>query len=106
MKRFGSLLLAAVLGSVITIAATQWLVKDQQSGVKIEHITGTPASQVAYTVNDLGQVVPLDFTGTAEKVTRAVVHIRSIQEKSTRTNQQVPEAFRFFFDEPYENQGP
>jgi len=104
MKRFGSLMLAAVLGSVITIAATQWLMKDQQSGVKIEHITGTPASQVAYTVNDLGQMVPLDFTGTAEKVTKAVVHIRSIQEKSTNSNQQVPDAFRFFFDEP--NQGP
>jgi Do/DeqQ family serine protease len=98
-------MLAAVLGSVITIVASQWLMKDQQSGVKIEHVTGMPASQVAYTVNDLGQVVPLDFTGTAEKVTKAVVHIRSIQEKSTRSNPQVPDAFRFFFDEP-ENQGP
>jgi serine protease Do len=105
MKRFGSLLLAAVLGSVITIVATQWLVKDQQPGVQIEHITGAPASQVAYTVNDLGQVVPLDFTGTAEKVTRAVVHIRSIQDKSTRSNSQIPEAFRPFFEGP-ESQGP
>lgn len=105
MKRFGSLLLAAVLGSVITIVATQWLVEDQQSGVKIEHITGAPASQVAYTVNDLGQVVPLDFTGTAEKVTKAVVHIRSIQEKSARVNPQIPEAFRPFFEGP-ESQGP
>ena len=105
MKRFGSLLLAAMLGSVITIVATQWLVKDQQSGVKIEHITGAPASQVAYTVNDLGQVVPLDFTGTAEKVTKAVVHIRSIQEKSARGNSQIPEAFRPFFEGP-ESQGP
>lgn len=105
MKRFGSLLLAAMLGSVITIVATQWLVNDQQSGVKIEHITGAPASQVAYTVNDLGQVVPLDFTGTAEKVTKAVVHIRSIQEKSARGNSQIPEAFRPFFEGP-ESQGP
>ncbi len=106
MKRFGSLILAAVLGSVITIAATQWLVKDQKAGVKIEHIAGVPSSQVAYTVNDAGEVVPLDFTGTAEKVTRAVVHIRSIQEKTTRNNPEIPDAFRFFFDQPYENQGP
>jgi len=105
MKRFGSLFLAAVLGSVLTIVATQWMVKDQQPGIKIEHITGTPASQVAYTVNDLGQVVPLDFTGTAEKVTRAVVHIRSLQEKTVRSNPQIPDAFRFFFDEPFEGQG-
>jgi Do/DeqQ family serine protease len=106
MKRFGSLLLAAVLGSVITIAATQWLLKDQQSGVKIEHIAGLPAAQVAYTTNENGTIVPMDFTATAERVTKAVVHIRSIQEKSTRSAQQVPDAFRFFFDGPYENQGP
>jgi serine protease Do len=105
MKRFGSLLMAAVLGSVLTIVASQWLMKDQQSGVKIEHITGSPASQVAYTVNDLGQVVPLDFTGTAEKVTKAVVHIRSLQEKTTKSNPQIPDAFRFFFDDPSESQG-
>jgi len=106
MKRFGALLLAAVLGSGITIVTTQWFVPNQQSGVKIEHVTGTPASQVAYTVNDLGQVVPLDFTETAERVTKAVVHIRSIQEKAPRTNQEIPDAFRFFFDEPNQNQGP
>jgi serine protease Do len=107
MKRFGSLLLAAILGSVITIVASQWLIKDQQQGVKIEHINGVPASQVAYQVNEQGQVVPLDFTGTAEKVTKAVVHIRSTQENVSSDNSQIPEQFRqFFFDSPFENQGP
>lgn len=107
MKRFGSLLLAAVLGSVITIVASQWLMKDQQQGVKIEHINGVPSSQVAYQVNEQGQVVPLDFTGTAEKVTKAVVHIRSTQERVASEDSQIPEQFRqFFFDSPFENQGP
>ncbi|HNV27728.1 MAG TPA: Do family serine endopeptidase [Cyclobacteriaceae bacterium] len=107
MKRFGSLLLAAILGSVITIVASQWLMKDQQQGVKIEHINGVPASQVAYQVNEQGQLVPLDFTGTAEKVTKAVVHIRSTQERVSSENSQIPEQFRqFFFDSPFENQGP
>jgi len=107
MKRFGSLLLAAVLGSVITIGASQWLMKDQQQGVKIEHINNVPAAQVAYQVNEQGLVVPLDFTGTAEKVTKAVVHIRSTQERTVADDSQIPEAFRqFFFDGPYENQGP
>lgn len=107
MKRFGSLLLAAILGSVITIVASQWLMKDQQQGVKIEHINGVPAAQVAYQVNEQGQVVPLDFTGTAEKVTKAVVHIRSTQERVSSENSQIPEQFRqFFFDSPFENQGP
>ena len=106
MKRFASFFLAAMLGSGITIVTTQWLMKDQQqSGVKIEHMTGVPATQAAYTLNGEGQVVPLDFTGTAEKVTKAVVHIRNKQEGTTRTNPQVPDAFRFFFEGP-ENQGP
>jgi Do/DeqQ family serine protease len=76
-------------------------------GVKIEHVNGLPVSQVAYTTNEKGEVVPLDFTGTAEKVTQAVVHIRSTQEARTSGNSQVPDAFRhFFFDSPFENQMP
>jgi len=107
MKHFGSLLLAAVLGSVITIVASQWLIKDQPQGVKIEHINGVPASQVAYEVNEKGEIVPMDFTGTAEKVTKAVVHIRSVQERTTRNDSQIPEQFRqFFYDSPFENQRP
>jgi serine protease Do len=106
MKRFGSILLAAVLGSVITIVASQWLAKDQQQGVRIEHVNGVPTSQVAYRVNEEGEMVPLDFTGTAESVTKAVVHIRSTQERSTRDNSQIPEQFRYFFDGPGESQGP
>ncbi len=107
MKRFGTLLLAAVMGSVMTIVATQWLVPAQQAGVKIEHINSIPGAQVAYQLNEQGEVVPLDFTGTAEKVTQAVVHIRSTQERTERNNSQIPEPFRqFFFDNPYENQAP
>lgn len=107
MKRFGSLLLAAILGSVITIVATQSFLKQQAQGVKIEHVNGLPVSQVAYTTNEKGEVVPLDFTGTAEKVTKAVVHIRSTQESRASENSQVPDAFRhFFFDSPFENQMP
>jgi serine protease Do len=106
MKRFGSLLLAAVLGSVMTIAAFQWLMEDQR-GVRIEHITGVPASQIAYSVNENGQVTPLDFTGVAERVTKAVVHIRSVQNRTTaRSNPQIPDAFRFFFEGPFDNQMP
>lgn len=104
MKRFGSLLMAAVLGSVITIVASQWLMKDQRQGVTIEHINSLPASQVAFQLNEKGEAVPLDFTGTAEKVTQAVVHISSTQE--VQGNEEIPDAWRFFFDGPYENQRP
>ena len=35
MKRFGSLFLAAVLGSIVTLVSTQWIDKDE-NGVKVD----------------------------------------------------------------------
>lgn len=83
MKRFASLFAAAVLGSVCTVASYQWLA-DKKGDVKFEHLTGVPASKVAYKVDENGQVVPLDFTTAAEKVMPAVVHIRSTQDQASR----------------------
>jgi serine protease Do len=106
MKNFGSLMLAAVLGSVMTITATQWM-GEKKEGVTIEHVSGVPISQVAYTTNEKGEMVPLDFTGTAEKVTKAVVHIRSTQTGGpSRRTQEIPEQFRQFFQFEPGQQGP
>lgn len=98
MKRFGSLLLAAILGSSITLMTTQWL-GPKNEGVKIEHISGVPSSQVAYHVNEKGEAVPLDFTTIAEKVTKAVVHIRSTSKGQTLSKETNPnnDPFQFYF---------
>lgn len=99
MKRFGSLLLAAILGSSITLVSTRWF-GDEKEGVRIEHTTAVPSSQVAYHVSDNGVVAPLDFTATAEKVTKAVVHIRSTSEGQATSRERTPDAndpFQFFF---------
>jgi len=105
MKRFGSLVIAAVMGSALTLFTTQYF-QDQNEGVRIEHV-GTPVSQVAYTRNENGEVVPLDFTVIAEKVTRAVVHIRSSSEAMARnrTPDRTNDPFEFFFG-PDRQQGP
>ncbi|CAN5495363.1 Do family serine endopeptidase [soil metagenome] len=108
MKRFGSLLLAAVLGSSLTLLSTQWF-SSEKEGVKIEHLASVPSSQVAYTVNEKGESVPLDFTTTAEKVTKAVVHIKSISDgqvaaRDERQNQNDP--FQYFFDQRQQQRGP
>src|SRR6478752_9315789 len=100
MKNFGSLVLAAILGSVITITAYQWLGKDKSNGVKIEHIDGMPTSQVAYRINEKGEAVPLDFTGTAEKVTKAVVHIRSTQTSGVSRDRESNDPIQQFFFGP------
>lgn len=100
MKRFGSLILAAVLGSALTLASTQWWFGPQNKAVIIEHVAGVPTAQAGYHVNENGEVVPLDFTATAEKVTKAVVHIRSTSEGKTVYRDRTPDTndpFQFFF---------
>lgn len=105
MKKFGSLVLAAVLGSVCTVASFQWLDKDEP-GVKLEYLSGTPASKVAYKIDEHGQTIPLDFTSAAEKVMPAVVFIRSTQENLRRGEEtQSQDPFREFFG-PQVPRGP
>jgi len=104
MKRFGSLLLAAVMGSAITVAINDWMPgKDEPA--KIERVTGVPTARVGYTVNEKGEAVPLDFTGTAEKVTPAVVHIRAVSEGNSSV-QRNDDPFQFFFGPSPRQQGP
>lgn len=97
MKRFGSLLVAAILGSTITLISTGYFTRANEP-IKIEHVA-VPSAPVAYTANSKGEIVPLDFTTTAEKVTKAVVHIRSTDDGRT-ASRQAPDAmdpFQFFF---------
>ena len=105
MKNFGSLFLAAVLGSLCTLAAFQWLDK-KENGVKLEYLAGAAATKVAYSVNKNGEAVPLDFTDAAEKVMPAVVYIQSTQDGSHGEEQdQANDLFRDFFG-PQTPQGP
>ncbi|UII33747.1 Do family serine endopeptidase [Fulvivirga ulvae] len=100
MKKFSALIMAAILGSALTLGSVYLFnVDDQGRVLKIEHVDGTPAVKTAYSVNKDGDLVPLDFTGAAEKVMPAVVHIRSTQtgNYSTQNRQQIPEPFRDFF---------
>ena len=62
MKQFGSLVLAAILGSTLTFVGFQW--RQKNGNVTIEHVQGAPVHSVGYTVNEKGEMVPLDFTGT------------------------------------------
>lgn len=98
MRKFVSLMLAAVMGSALTIGITGAWKNDRNEGVRIEHVSGVPIAQVGYKVNDKGEVVPLDFTATAEKVTAAVVHIRSTSTgRISPRQQQEVDPFEYFF---------
>lgn len=111
MKRFSAFVLASMVGSLVTIGSYE-LINDEPNEVKIEHVDKTPVVSAAYTVNEAGEYVPLDFTEAADKVMPAVVHIRSTQVGNYASrDEQVPQQFRDFFgpffrdDRPY-RQGP
>jgi len=104
MRRIGSMFMAAVLGSLFTMATFQWIDKDEGK-VMMNYTSSTPLSKVAYSVDEEGKAVPLDFTVAAEKVMPAVVHIRSTYTGSARPQNEIPEAFRDFFG-PMLPQGP
>lgn len=104
-KNFLLLTVAALLGSAITVSAFYFLGFTGKS-IKIEHVTGTPVHNAMYTINEDGNLVPLDFTGTASKVMGAVVNIKSTQSPPKNTKsyqyQSIPDPFRDFFkDNPY-----
>jgi serine protease Do len=105
MKQFGSLVLAAIMGSSITYFAFQWY-GVTPSNVKIEHVQGAPIQNVGYTTNEAGEMVPLDFTGTAEKVTKAVVHIRSTSSSRVSQRETSTDPWQFFFGPQDPNRGP
>lgn len=53
--------------------------------IRIEHLSGTPTSKAVYTLNDKGELKPLDFVSVSEKVIPAVVHIKSTQLTASKS---------------------
>lgn len=100
MKRFATLFFAAILGSLLTLGGYEYFKKDE--GVKIQYVSESPISKVNY-LNGASSEVPTSFADVAEKVTPAVVHIRSTQRMTRQDNSADP--FRDFFGIP-RNYGP
>jgi serine protease Do len=108
MRRFSSLFLAAVLGSICTVGSYQLLDNDSEK-VKLEYVANVPTAKVAYSVDENGKAVPLDFTAAAEKVMPSVVHIRSSQDgmRQQETGGEQPyDPFREFFGPRFQQPGP
>jgi Do/DeqQ family serine protease len=101
MKKFGLLIVAAILGSALTIGTFKLIEPGRDKSVKIEHISGSPVVGAAYTLNEDGKIVPLDFTAVAKKVMPAVVHIKSTQVQNVKNYnyRSYPDPFREFFDD-------
>ncbi len=92
--------------TALTIGAYELLLDKDEQVVRIEHVDGTPAKGVMYAADENGELVPLDFTGTAEKVVNAVVHIKSTitfraDEDPMARMPEFFDPFREFFGDPH-----
>jgi len=98
-------LFSALIALVVTAATMGAFTYFQSNGsnkIQVEHIDRTPASQTLFTLDEEGEVVPLDFTKVAETVTEAVVFIKSTQTFSRNERPQASDPFEEFFrDSPF-----
>jgi serine protease Do len=104
-----NLMLSGIIALVVSLATIGvfTLVTRDAKTVKIEHITGTPSKSALFTLDENNEVVPLDFTGTAEKVIDGVVHIKSTQVyaksgKQPFRQRDYSNPFRDFFGDEFE----
>ncbi len=72
--------------------------------VAIKHVSAATGHKVLYAANAEGEITPLDFTKTTEKVLDAVVHISAKKMMPAGSNKmfqyrELPDPFRDFFGE-------
>ncbi|TAD99130.1 MAG: Do family serine endopeptidase [Bacteroidetes bacterium] len=91
MKEFAKLTLAAAVGGAMSLGSYQFLAEKPALIIQKEQNYGVQAR------NEWTKTASMDFSVTAEKVTPAVVHIKSTIRKSQTSRQQIPESFRDFF---------
>ncbi len=111
MKKFLNILIPSILGSVLTIGAFLLFdLNEHPEAVSGDNQQLVPAHRAVYTVEEDGELVPLDFTGVAKGVMNSVVHITSTREVTGRTpysfdrRNPLEEFFRHFYGEPENNE--
>ncbi|QCW99494.1 Do family serine endopeptidase [Aggregatimonas sangjinii] len=95
--------LIALVVSFAVLKGNQW---SQDKSVTIQQVSGVNGHHVLYTADNDGNIKPLDFTNTSEKVLDAVVHIRSSRTMTNGNVQQfdyrqLPDPFREFFGDRF-----
>ncbi|MFN3316149.1 MAG: Do family serine endopeptidase, partial [Raineya sp.] len=68
---------------------------------RVEKVDGNFARSAIYTKDAEGNLVPIDFTATAEKVTSAVVFIKSTSISASSPRNREMDMFEFFFDDGF-----
>ncbi len=76
----------------------------KEDKVEIKHVNNATGQKVLYAANADGEITPLDFTKTTDKVLDAVVHVTSKRKGDVYEYRQLPDPFKDFFqDSPFGN---
>jgi Do/DeqQ family serine protease len=95
--------ITAVTGGLIVLLAFIFFDSEKEGELSVDYRDQGPVSQVMYTRNEEGEMVPIDFTVTAEMVNESVVHITAFGSPATvRGNQRLPDPFRDFFGDEWD----
>jgi Do/DeqQ family serine protease len=103
MRELSKTIVAAILGGCISFGATQAFKDENENKVVIEKVPVTYSRMASnYTKNPDG-TLQVDFSYAAEKVTPAVVHIKSTVKSSGRRGsaQSIPPQLREFFGDQF-----
>ncbi|MFS4466279.1 Do family serine endopeptidase [Maribacter sp. 2210JD10-5] len=103
-------LFSALIALAVSLAVIQYNKTSKEEPTAITKVETVPGKQVLYTADADGNITPLDFTDTSEKVLDAVVHIKSTQTSSNYhqqgTPRQLPDPFKEFFGDMFKGQSP
>ena len=94
------------LGVSFAVVKGSQLAKDESAN--ITKVSGVQGQHALFTADNEGNIKPLDFTDTSEKVLDAVVHIKSIHTRAQNNGnaRELPDPFREFFGDMFKNQVP
>ncbi len=115
MKKY--ILVSALTAITVTgaLLATAYYLGWNTKTVKVEHVNDLPVRGAMYTLDEDGEIIPLDFTKTASRIMEAVVHIKSTQamDRSITSRRSNPmddffgdDLFERFFGPQYRFESP
>ena len=91
-------LIAALIALVVSLSVLALGYRGISRQVKLNRVVTTSEKPVLYTTNTSGELIPLDFTETSQKVLDAVVHITSRgSQPYMKEYRELPDLFRDYF---------
>jgi len=100
---------SALIALLVSYGVIQLNKQNEKDSTGVTVVETVPGKQALYTIDNEGNIKPLDFTETSEKVLDAVVHIKSTQSGSSYGNQgarELPDPFKEFFGDMFKGQSP